>query len=177
MGLMVDVELTDQDFRAFCKAAYRYSKSLPTPDVGRHRLVFGLLFVIAVLVDLAAIRLVDGSLAEHFLFASLVSLTFLVFVFYFQLRARRQMQPDETGSVLGRKSYELTDAGIVERTPHSESMFRWSGVRAVDETPEHLFLFIDRCAAYIIPKRSFLSLDRASDFVAFAESHIKLGGQ
>ncbi len=174
--MRVDVQITIEDFRAFCKAAYKRAQSLPPPSESnpwRRRLLAGFAFFGVVLVDLVAIRLTDGPIVQYFLFGGLLALPFCGFFVYSYVNAQHRMQPEESGAVLGRKSFELTENGVVEVSPQTESITRWAGVMSVEETPEHIFLFVDRSAAFIIPKRCFGAPDEAAEFSAFAEDHAK----
>ncbi|MGB5811652.1 MAG: YcxB family protein [Polyangiales bacterium] len=179
MALRVDVVLTNQDFRDFCKAMCKRANRLPpqgSPSAPLELGILSLVFMTVVVIDLFALGLVGGPPERKLLFMLATSATAIGLVYAFSWRARRRMQPEAMGSVLGPKSYELTEDGILEKTPDAESMFRWRGVKSVEESSDHVFVFTDRCAAYIVPKRSFESPGDAAAFRAFAESHVDSNG-
>jgi len=88
------------------------------------------------------------------------AVTLLVFggLFYFFVRrAQARVFPADSGTILGRHSYEFGHAGIQESSEHTESLIRWSGVRELRETDTHFFIMVDRNAGCIIPKRDLTS--------------------
>jgi hypothetical protein len=172
--MRVEVDINIEDFRALCKAIWsraRRNRSSP----GRRGTLYGLAWIGLVLYYLVVYRAVDGPLGEHFLFGGLLLLPIVApFVYNYTPHARRKVEPLESGDILGPKSYELTDDGVAQVARYTESSTRWAGVSSVADTPEHLFLFVDRCSAYILPKRCFDSPEHAAEFRAFAEAHVSV---
>ena len=78
--------------------------------------------------------------------------------------AQRRIRPDGDGASLGTRSFELTREGLWERSRNYEMLTRWRGIREVDETPTHIFVFIDNCQAHIIPKRAFSNAEHSRRF-------------
>jgi hypothetical protein len=66
---------------------------------------------------------------------------------------RRSSLPDEDGLVLGNVRMELSDEGISTRRASSSGVTQWSALRGVTRTDTHLFLWVDRLSAYILPLR------------------------
>ncbi|HEX6273528.1 MAG TPA: YcxB family protein [Polyangiaceae bacterium] len=81
-------------------------------------------------------------------------------------RARAVTDPVPNGSILCSHEYWLEDDGLRCRTPGWHGVTRWSAIFRVDETDQHLFVMIDRAAAYTLPKRAFAS---PADAARFAE--------
>ena len=52
----------------------------------------------------------------------------------------------ESGDILGLKSYDRTDEGVIFISRNANMTIRWAAVIAVEETPHHLFPLTDRCA-------------------------------
>lgn len=75
---------------------------------------------------------------------------------------------DENGCALGPKLVRLDETGIHQTDDRHTGSSRWSGVLEVRDEAGHVFLMIDRYAAYIVPKRSFQTADDVTRFVAFA---------
>ena len=73
--------------------------------------------------------------------------------------------PDENGALLGKKTYQLSDEGIREITDNSETLTKWKGIQRIEETNEYVFVFVDRIAAYIFPKREFKSKEELGQFL------------
>lgn len=177
--MRVDVELTLQDFKLFGKAAYRRAGSLPRRNASpwRRRLSIAVAWIVLV-CGFAAVRLyIGGAILEHLPLAAFTSLTLTGAFVYFLLDAQRRVHPDASGAILGPKSYQLTDSGVIETSRHVDSTTRWSGVVAIEETEAHIFLFVDRCAGFIIPKRCFSSTEQAKEFREFAEQHLRLSNR
>ena len=120
---------------------------------------FGLTFVGTALLT---------SLAESRLNLRLDTPTLLVTVTvllgYLEL-AQRRVRPLPDGASLGMRTFKVVDAGLLERSRHHENLTRWTGIHAVDETKQHLFVFIDNCHAHIIPKRGFADESHCKAFV------------
>lgn len=107
---------------------------------------------------------------------SIISILVQLVVFYacwgvliFLLRQlavwRIKNSPDTNGALLGTKQYQLTDEGIKEITEISESLTKWKGIQKIEETSEYIFVFIDRIAAYVFPKRAFGSKEELDQFI------------
>jgi hypothetical protein len=78
--------------------------------------------------------------------------------------AQRRIRPDRDGASLGPRTFELGREGLWERSRNFETLTRWRGVREIDETATHIFVFIDNCQAHIIPKRAFSNLEHCRRF-------------
>ena len=74
-------------------------------------------------------------------------------------RNKGLLDPMPNGSVLCAYDFSFSQQGVAIRTPHWDSNSRWSGVTGLAETQTHLFLMIDRAAAYTLPKRAFASAE------------------
>jgi hypothetical protein len=84
------------------------------------------------------------------------------------LLTQRRLRPRPGGALLCRYDVQLTQHGVHVQTPHWTNTLLWPGILAVEETPSHCFLRIDRAGAYTVPKRSFANDEAARQFVAFA---------
>jgi len=56
-------------------------------------------------------------------------------------------------SALGKKTYFLIEEGFKEKSEYSETLTKWEGIKKIEETPEFIYVFLDKLVAYIIPKR------------------------
>ncbi len=77
---------------------------------------------------------------------------------------RRWLKPAPDGSILGAKTVTLGDEGIRQVSAHQETLFKWTAVRTVGETPRHFFVLVDTIAGIIIPKGAFGSPRAAKDW-------------
>jgi len=71
----------------------------------------------------------------------------------FSRRLRQRLAPAADGAVLGELRIEIGETGLRAVSRHFETSLSWSAVRALRETPSHLFLMIDTAHGYILPKR------------------------
>ena len=153
----VTFELTLDDYRALqahvCRPVRR-------PSLSQH-LLLGLPG--GVVVGVAA--LVLGSHKSFFAGLLIGFVLVIAFSLVAARRARAATDPQPNGSILCRQEYWLSDEGLRHRTPYWEGVTRWGGLVRVDETERHLFLMIDRAAAYTIPKSAFTSSAHAASFV------------
>ena len=68
-------------------------------------------------------------------------------------RLQRSLSPDLEGAVLGVAAITFDEAGVFVRKAASESRYRWRLVQESTVTSDHLFVWIDRLAAIIVPLR------------------------
>jgi hypothetical protein len=162
-GVTFDLEL--RDYRAMaafvCAPARTHSKWVLwviVPFLTFLTVGIALLFVQSVL------SFVGGMLAVLFLFW--IAIKVLV------PRAQRRLEPSAHGTILCEYKVTLSDQGVDIRTPHWDTLTRWSGIVSVDETPEHVFLKIDAAAAYAVPVRAFADDDARRRFLSLAKAYL-----
>ncbi|MCB1592117.1 MAG: YcxB family protein [Alphaproteobacteria bacterium] len=54
-----------------------------------------------------------------------------------------------------RRTFRLLSDCIQELTSRSETLYKWSAVKGVDQDRNHIFIFLGPSLAYIVPKRAF----------------------
>lgn len=77
----------------------------------------------------------------------------------------------ETGITLGPHGISLTDGGIIERTPFSEMLTKWTGIQGVEHTTKHIGIFTDNASCIWVPKRAFSSESEIKNFLTTIQSH------
>jgi hypothetical protein len=89
---------------------------------------------------------------------------------------KRQSRPDPDGMVLGSRTYTFDRSGVRIERPHSSAFMDWSCCREVHIEGEHLFIWVDRVSAYMIPVRDLPSgmtpEDAAARVRAFADQGV-----
>lgn len=90
---------------------------------------------------------------------------------YIQWQSVRVTVLSERGAFLGQRQTSLDDVGIREQSANHTFLTTWDGVLGVEETPAHVFMMIDRCAGYVVPKRAFANSAQLGEFLAFARAH------
>lgn len=87
------------------------------------------------------------------------------------LAKRRIMRlPLDEGTTLGEHFLRIGPEGVFSKTMVSEGIYRWSGIKDVAQTKDHIFMFTDAHMAHIIPKRAFANQSDAEAFVNLANS-------
>jgi hypothetical protein len=168
--MRVEVNISQEDFRAFCKAVLNPGRG---STKGYRRLVL----LVALWLGVAVVAgIISGLTGFRFNLdyksAFLAIIVFTTFIYYFARRNQTRMSPVESGTILGPHTYEFTDAGVHESSEHLQNLIRWSGVQELRETGSHLFLMIDRNAGCIIPKRFLSSPDMAESLKRFVSERI-----
>ena len=95
---------------------------------------------------------------------------------------RRQSRPDPDGMVLGERTLTFDSNGIKVEHARWNSLVDWSCFREVEIEPNHLFIWVDRLSAYIIPSKDLPAGMTAADlaeriraFAAQAEAPFSTG--
>jgi Zn-dependent protease with chaperone function len=70
------------------------------------------------------------------------------------------------GGPIGRKALTVSAEGIEESGEHATSRHKWSGIQAIQETPQAVYLYYSPGAAYIVPRRAFSTPAEAARFLA-----------
>jgi hypothetical protein len=97
----------------------------------------------------------------------------LAAAFYFRAshylsRTRFKALLDPMGPFLAPTDYRLAADGFHWRNHRGEGRIAWHAVLEVEQTATHVFLFVDRAMAHVLPKRCFASAAAAQDFVTLA---------
>jgi len=150
--MQVTTELRNDDHHAFTRHVW-YS------GARGGRAWFVLIFLAALLLTI-----VIENETRMQLHTPTMLVTMFILLGYLSL-AQRRIRPSSDGASLGIRTFKLVSDGLVERSRHHENLTRWSGIRGIDETKNHIFVFIDNCQAYIIPKRGFAEEAQCNAFV------------
>lgn len=102
--------------------------------------------------------------------AIIYSLVFIVLMYFLTLWVKRQ--PSKNGSILGHKRFLLTDDGIREESESNTTEYKWNGIKSVESNEKYIFIFVDKMAGYIIPKRYFENEAEQITFIALIQSKI-----
>lgn len=94
----------------------------------------------------------------------------LIFTFFSFSIARIKKMPDEYGEILSEKVFFLSEDGLKEVSTNNESFTKWSGFKAIEENKKYIFLFVDKIAAYIIPKRAFKDSEEVTQFLEYVKT-------
>jgi hypothetical protein len=121
------------------------------------------LWFLLIFLGVVALSIALEAQANIHLDTPTMLVTMIILTGYLAL-AQRRIRPDEEGASLGTRTFEITREGLWERSRKYEMLSRWAGVRLIDETRDHFFVFIDNCQAHIIPKRAFSDSEHCRRF-------------
>jgi hypothetical protein len=167
---VVETLLTREDVTAFQRAWAERARA----RVGRLRHLGALVLPLlagAVLVNALHLRPRDGALL-----AFLVGTCAMAGGLLWTTRLFRQWTlPEEGGFVLGPVRMEFSPEGLRGFRHRSTALTRWSAVQEVTQTDRHVFLWLDRHLAFIVPLRDLpegldarAAVERIRAFVAGA---------
>ncbi len=172
--MRVSFELTRDDY-----AALTFHRAPPHPLTRQRLLVLALLLGLMVGL-MGLLTLFHGSLAwieeapllRPLLWAIGVAVgAFLALsALLWALRVWIRRLPRDDGATLGEHTLEVGEEGFHVEGRSGRSFVKWSAVVEVRETSNHVFLFVDRMLAYVVPKRAFPSGAECASFVDHAKA-------
>ena len=157
------VEITIEDFWAF--SDHVGSRSGPPRNLS---LTANVLLFAA--FSYTAVHLIETGRTLGYEFGDWVAgpgiivLLFVLAVFVNWKYARTAYSPKPDRYVLGVKLFDISDKGLTVSGKRSVTDYEWSAIVSVDETDDHLFLFLDSNVALIVPRRSFASTSEYDEF-------------
>jgi len=154
----IEVEITRKDFVSY-NAYFFYRKRI------RQRIIT----ILVVSVFLSVIvnyghPVTFTSFLVGFILAAAIFTLFTFGLGYLFILATGSI-PAKNGSVLGKRKYKITDAGLAEESATNSSIQKWEGIKSVEENRDLIFVFTDKIAGYLIPKRSFRNQEEMEQFV------------
>ncbi|MFI5203308.1 MAG: YcxB family protein [Flavobacteriales bacterium] len=100
--------------------------------------------------------------------AILVGFSFL----YFFTKLSGRIYLSKKGVVLGPRKYVLSEDRFSQESEKAQSSVIWSSVLSLKESSSYYFLFVDKAAAFIIPKRHFATKADEDKFISFIRSKL-----
>lgn len=161
----IEVEINRKDFVKFSQYCTKHRKSLIP------KLYPLILIVLVILLNIGKIS--DISYVIGNIIFTLIIYYVLVLVLKPLLFLRVKHMPSEKGGILGKHKFKISDDGLIETTEHSESITKWSGVHSVETTKNYIYVFVDSCAAHIIPTRYFKFPEESANFGAMLKSMVE----
>lgn len=161
----INVEITSNDFTAFNK--YYYLKKGLKP-----RLIIYLIVIIVLPVVI--------NLGEPFdILGFVITMLFTAMIFgllyfglgYLSLNLVGKL-PSSNGAILGKRKFIISDTGLIEESDSNTNIQKWNSIKSIEQNNEFIFVFIDKIAAYIIPKRYFNNIEHVNLFVENMKTRI-----
>jgi hypothetical protein len=157
----IRADITADDYRAFLQHAVRRAST------GARRTSFGLLVAVwAAIVVLFTWLYTATPWAPGYILSCGVGIVVGMLLSLWGVQRRVDLSPEEGGYVLGPRVYTLDENGVRARSAATELWVGREAIRALEETPDHIFVYLDRGAALIVPRRAFATPQQAALFVA-----------
>jgi len=169
--MLVHVDIAIEDIESLGRTASKRARRFPTAAANpwRRRLALGAVWVVSSIFTALGLHYGGMEWNTNLAFSLFLAAVFCGAFVYFLIEERRKLYPNEDGFMLGSKSYEIDESGVTETWQHGHSVFRWASICGVEDTPSHLFLFVDRCVALTFPKRCFDSDQQITDFMGIVD--------
>jgi len=162
------IDVTLDDYRAFLSFVQTKAKDA-TSQGSNPILARSLTFFVWMGIGIAFLLLVN-NLGGRIHLPSAIGAAVLVFtivvsmIYWHMKKLQDQMLPQPDGAVLGSHLYQVREDALHIRSSFGATQLTWSGIKSLEETPTHFFLFIDRSVGFILPKRSFAGESQQSIF-------------
>lgn len=165
----IDTQLTSADYETFFAAATRKACE------GRAaRMRFCLVLLVSTVVPIFSFSMISSfSPAAPLVQLVPVAMLYASIGYFWHRYSRRVMAPEQGGSLLGPHVFSLTTEGLEDHGNASFSRTKWSAVQVIQETARHLFIFIDKAVAHIIPRRSFATPEDYEQFVHTLREYVQ----
>ena len=140
-------------------------------------LVKRLYIVIAVAIVLPLVATL-GTPLNLKSYLTYVIVTFLGFgIFYLGIIMivvnRTGRLPSRDGSILGKKKITITDEALICESENNTTVQKWKGIKEITGSKKSIFLFIDKMAAFVIPRRCFRNEAQQREFLSIIEQKVK----
>jgi len=168
--MQIKIEINRKDFLSFQKYVYFRTRL-------RNSFIIASIFVIIWLFIINFNKPFDLLLLLVEAFIFYVAWAILVFIIYKLNFIKIRKLPDEQGSILGEKTYIILEDRLREITEHGESIIKWRGIKRIAETKDYIYVFVDKIAAYILPKRCFHPEDNKDDFLLTLKTKVSEASQ
>lgn len=161
--IQIDVSITKEDFWNLNKFVLwnRQRNTVLAMLIGYPIVIF-LLFLLmdyAVWISVAA--------------AVVLGAATLAFLFY-RFKGR-VLKASETPGLLGTVAFEIQEEGFTEIASDKRSFIPWKEIETIQQNDEYIFVFINRIHCHLIPKRDFVSPQKAFEFYSQAVDYLKAG--
>lgn len=172
--MKLEYDLSEQDYMAFNMHYIKYSKRIRSSLFVQRYLISLIFLVIPFVTGGAKYISLGGSLA----LAVVIYVLWVVFYpKYFngalKKRVTKILNQGNNKSLLGRRTMSLGEDGISEMGNYGDGKIPWDSIKKVEETNEHIFVYINDVNAYVIPIRAFKNEDDKKKFLDAIGEHCK----
>jgi len=87
-------------------------------------------------------------------------------------RISKMLAEGKNNSVVGTHNLAISENGIVDRSETSEAKTQFGSIADIVEDKEHIFIYVNKDSAHIIPIRIFENEDQKKEFLAFLNQKV-----
>lgn len=155
--MTVRSDITLEDYLAYLK--FTGAKLTRGTKKSRRYSANSFVAIMVLIVAGAIIGIIKPEWEQRIWFIALgVFIGFGLYMFLMLSARKVQMKlidPLEDGAILGERELEVTEEGLRSRSRTSEGFYGWSIIAPPDVEKDHIYIWVDRMAALIVPRRSF----------------------
>jgi hypothetical protein len=143
------------------------------------RWLFTAAFLVAGLLILLVAQTFDLPLVSVIGYAMIAAGVGFPFVFPTMFRTRvrsiaqKRIREGHNRGMFGRHHIEMTKGEITREAEFGHTAYSWSAVEKIELGDEHLFIFVNSFAAFVIPKRVFEDERSFEEFAETARHHFR----
>lgn len=164
--MKIEVNVTPKDYGEFNKYYLRNKLLRKRFLLAITLWVFLLSFLASIGQDFSVFKFIKNLIITSFIFFA----SFNIVVF---LTAKlTENLPSKNGSIIGKRFFICTEEYFIEESQVNLNQQKWSSILSIEETKNTVLIFIDKVAAYIIPKRDFKDEEQKTTFIDFVKNKI-----
>ncbi len=167
-SMIKSIKITKKNYLAYTSFALkRLSKTKESTSENFIKSMVVWFFIAVVLMS--AFQIIERADFSNFHWQTFLVTIVPLIIFFGSLvlnsiRLKKLSVPNENGITIGDKTIEFTEEGIHEVNSLGSCFFKWEAVEAIDENKGDVYIFVDKCAALIIPSDAFDSLSEKEEF-------------
>jgi hypothetical protein len=157
--MKIEFNFDIEDWMEFQKNYLRNSKQV------KKMKITATLMVPAIFLVLTFINLMSGRLKPAQTWVYVIA-SLLWILFYPRMMNRsmlkktaKMLTEGDNSGILGKHEIDFEENWIIHKTPASEQKTKWGGIKKLEETDNHYFLYDTAISAIIIPKQK-LNIDK-----------------
>lgn len=164
--IKVEYDLTKEDYIAFNMHHIDHSPTIK-------RSLFIQRYIVA-LVFLAFPFIFSNMIGVPLLLPLIVyGVIFIVWILYYpkyftattKKRILKMIDEGSNDNLFGPRTMTLSESGVEEVSDHGESRSSWRSIEKIDETADHIYIYISSINAYLVPIRAFEDKSQKDTFV------------
>lgn len=164
--MRIDYDLTREDYLAYSIHHMEHSKSIKRSLFIQRYLLSLIFFVFPFIMANATEVPLAFWLAAY-------TIIYILWVIYYpryfvrstKKRITKMINEGKNENLFGAYSIALTEDGVEQTSKTGESSVTWGGIERIDETKDHIFIYLSSVSAYVIPIRAFDNEEQKKEFM------------